>query len=83
MDVAAPGRAMTDGDEDRGQAVSEGELSRTTFAARVRELVATVPVLAAAIEPLLTAHATLRESFAELHRQLLGVTRIDPCADGS
>jgi len=40
-------------------------------------------VLAAAIEPLLTAQASLRKSFTELHRQVLAVTRIDPVSRGS
>ena len=62
----------------KGHGLKVGRVTRTTFAPRVRELVAAVPVLAAAIEPLLTAHATLRKSFTELHRQVLAVTRIDP-----
>ena len=62
----------------KGHGLKVGRVTRTTFAPRVRELVAAVPVVAAAIEPLLTAHATLRKSFAELHRQVLAVTRIDP-----
>jgi transposase len=62
----------------KGHGLKVGRVTRTTFAPRVRELVAVVPVLAAAIEPLLTAHATLRKSFTELHRQVLAVTRIDP-----
>jgi transposase len=62
----------------KGHGLKVGRVTRTTFASRVRELVAAVPVLAAAIEPLLTAHATLRKSFTELHRQVLAVTLIDP-----
>jgi transposase len=62
----------------KGHGLKVGRVTRTTFASRVRELVAAVPVLAAAIEPLLTAHATLRKSFTELHRQVLAMTRIDP-----
>ena len=44
----------------------------------MRERVAAALVLAAAIEPLLGAHASVRKSFTELHRQVLAVTRIDP-----
>ena len=35
-------------------------------------------MLAAVIDPLLSAHAVLRQSFAELHRQVLALTRVDP-----
>jgi transposase len=55
-----------------------GRVTRITFAARVCELVAAAPALAAVIEPLLAAHAALRTSFAELHRQVLALTRVDP-----
>ena len=66
-----------------GQGLKVGRVTRTTLTPRVRELVAAVPVLAAAIEPLLTAQASLRKSFTELHRQVLAVTRIDPVSRGS
>jgi transposase len=62
----------------KGHGLKVGRVTRTTFAPRVRELVAASPALVAAIEPLLTAHASLRKSFAELHRQVLAVTRVDP-----
>jgi transposase len=62
----------------KGHGLKVGRVTRTTFGPRVRELVAAMPVLAAVIEPLLAAHATLRKSFAELHRQVLALTRVDP-----
>jgi transposase len=57
---------------------SRPSASLVSLTPRVRELVAASPALDAAIEPLLTAHATLRKSFTELHRQVLAVTRVDP-----
>jgi hypothetical protein len=50
----------------KGHGLKVGGVTRTAFASRVRELVAAIPALAAAIEPLLTAHATLRKSFTGL-----------------
>ena len=58
----------------KGHGLKVGRVTRTRFAPRVRELAA-VPVLAAAIASLLTAHATLRKSFAELHCQPLALAR--------
>jgi transposase len=62
----------------KGHGLKVGRVTRTTFGPRVRELVAALPLLAAVIDPLLSAHAVLRKSFAELHRQVLALTRVDP-----
>ncbi len=62
----------------KGHGLKVGRVTRTTFGPRVRELVAALPVLATVIDPLLSADAVLRKSFAELHRQVLALTRVDP-----
>ncbi len=54
-----------------------GPVSRGKFEARIRELVAGQPDLAAITEPLLIVRRTLREQFEVLHRQLLAVVRDD------
>jgi transposase len=45
------------------------------FEARIRELVADHPDLAAIVEPLLIARRVLREQLGVLHRQLLEIVR--------
>src|SRR6187200_3304840 len=47
------------------------------FEARIRELVESLPDLAALIEPLLIVRRTLREQFCILHRRLLAIVRDD------
>src|SRR6266536_1271502 len=47
------------------------------FEARIRELVANHPDLAAIVEPLLIARRVLREQLGVLHRQLLEIVRHD------
>jgi transposase len=47
------------------------------FEARIRELVADHPDLAAIVEPLLIARRVLREQLGVLHRQLLEIVRHD------
>ena len=54
-----------------------GMVGTTKFEARIRELVADHPDLAAITEPLLIARRVLREQLGALHRQLLAVVRHD------
>ncbi len=54
-----------------------GMVSTVKFEARIRELVADYPDLAAIAEPLLIARRVLREQLGVLHRQLLAVVRYD------
>jgi transposase len=52
-----------------------GIVGAVKFEARIRELVAGYPDLAAIVEPLLVARRVLREQLGILHRQLLAVVR--------
>src|SRR5947199_1289091 len=52
-----------------------GMVGRVKFEARIRELVADHPDLAAIVEPLLIARRVLREQLGVLHRQLLEIVR--------
>jgi transposase len=54
-----------------------GVVGTAKFEARIRELVADHPDLAAMTEPLLIARRVLREQFDVLHRRLLAVVRQD------
>src|ERR1700747_4814 len=54
-----------------------GMVGTVKFEARIRELVADHPDLAAIVEPLLIARKVLREQFGVLHRQLLEIVRHD------
>jgi transposase len=54
-----------------------GMVGTVKFEARIRELVADYPDLAAIAEPLLIARRVLREQFGVLHRQLLAAVRHD------
>src|SRR4029078_861888 len=54
-----------------------GMVGTVRFEARIRELVESLPDLAALIEPLLIVRRTLREQFCILHRRLLGIVRDD------
>src|SRR5712671_2015708 len=54
-----------------------GTLRTVEFEARIRELVADHPDLAAIVEPLLIARRVLREQLGVLHRQLLEIVRQD------
>jgi transposase len=54
-----------------------GMVGTTKFEARIRELVADYPDLAAITEPLLIARRVLREQLGVLHRQLLAAVRHD------
>src|SRR5438034_5116193 len=54
-----------------------GMAGRVKFEARIRELVADHPDLAAIVEPLLIARRVLREQLGVLHRQLLEIVRQD------
>jgi transposase len=55
-----------------------GTVSRARFEARVDELVAPHPRLAALVRPLLAARRALREQFALMHRMLLDLVRDEP-----
>jgi len=55
-----------------------GVVGSAKFEARVRELIADHPIVAAIVEPLLEARAVLRVQFAKLHRMLLDLVRADP-----
>jgi transposase len=54
-----------------------GMVGTVKFEARIRELVADHPDLAAIVEPLLIARRVLREQLGLLHRQLLEIVRHD------
>src|SRR5436853_7183234 len=54
-----------------------GMVGTVKFEARIRELVADHPDLAAIVEPLLIARRVLREQLGVLHRQLLEIVRHD------
>ena len=54
-----------------------GMVGTVKFEARIRELVADHPDLAAIVEPLLIARRVLREQLGVLHRQLLAIVRHD------
>jgi transposase len=54
-----------------------GMVGTVKFEARIRELVADHPDLAAIVEPLLIARRVLREQLGVLHRQLLEIVRQD------
>src|SRR5467141_4972778 len=54
-----------------------GMVGTVEFEARIRELVADHPDLAAIVEPLLIARRVLREQLGVLHRQLLEIVRQD------
>jgi transposase len=54
-----------------------GMVGTVKFEARIRELVADHPDLAAIVEPLLIARRVLREQLDVLHRQLLEIVRQD------
>src|ERR1700742_3305478 len=54
-----------------------GMVGTVKFEARIRELVANHPDLAAIVEPLLIARRVLRQQLGVLHRQLLEIVRHD------
>ena len=54
-----------------------GKVGPGAFEARVRELAAGDPVVAAIVEPVLTARRVLREQVAVLHKMLLDIARRD------
>jgi transposase len=55
-----------------------GVVSGSRYEARVRELVAGFPRLAAIADPLLTVRRVMRQQFAVLHKMLLDTVRDDP-----
>ena len=55
-----------------------GVVSSSRYEARVRELVAGFPGLAAIAEPLLAVRRVMRQQFAVLHKMLLNTVRGDP-----
>ena len=55
-----------------------GVVSGSRYEARVRELVAGFPGLAAIAEPLLNVRRVMRQQFAVLHKMLLDTVRDDP-----
>jgi transposase len=55
-----------------------GVVSSSRYEARVRELVASFPRLAAIAEPLLNVRRVMRQQFAVLHKMLLDTVRGDP-----
>ena len=61
----------------RGFGLKVGPTTKTTFADRVRALIAGQTTLDRVIEPLLRCHAALRTEFSVLHRQVLAVVRSD------
>jgi hypothetical protein len=52
-----------------------GAVSVAAFTARIRELVADFPRLAAIIGPLLTVRRAMRQQLAVLHKMLLDIVR--------
>src|SRR6187431_2029041 len=54
-----------------------GMAGKARFEVRIRELVESLPDLAALVEPLLIVRRTLREQFCILHRRLLAIVRDD------
>jgi transposase len=61
----------------RGFGLKMGEVTRTRFAARVRELASGHDMLVAISEAMLRAREGLRQEFNRLHAQLLRLTRRD------
>jgi transposase len=55
-----------------------GGVGAARFDARVRELVADLPTVAAVVIPLLLAREALRTQLAKLHKMLLDAVRVDP-----
>jgi transposase len=55
-----------------------GVVSGFRYEARIRELVAGFPGLAAIVEPLLSVRQAMRQQFAVLHKMLLDTVRRDP-----
>jgi transposase len=55
-----------------------GVVSSFRYEARVRELVAGFPMLAAIVEPLLSVRQVMLQQFAVLHKMLLDMVRGDP-----
>jgi transposase len=55
-----------------------GTVSKQHFEARIRELVAAHPRLAAIVEPILTVRTSLRTQADALHKMLLDLVRDDP-----
>jgi transposase len=55
-----------------------GVVGGSRYEARVRELVAGFPRLAAIVEPLLSVRRVMRQQFAVLHKMLLDMVRGDP-----
>jgi transposase len=55
-----------------------GDVSGGRYEARVRELLAGFPRLAAIVEPLLSVRRVMRQQFAVLHKMLLDMVRGDP-----
>ncbi len=54
-----------------------GMVGTVKFEARIKELVANLPDLAALVEPLLIVRRVLREQLGNLHRRLLAIVRDD------
>ena len=61
----------------RNFGIKVGVVGKVRFEARIRELVANYPDIAALVEPLLIVRRTLREQFCVLHRRLLAIVRDD------
>jgi transposase len=61
----------------RGFGLKVGKVTRSRFAARVRELVEGHPMLEQVTGPMLTARDALRTQFATLHKQMLAIARAD------
>lgn len=62
----------------RGFGLKLGEVSRGRFEARVRELIEGQAMLETAIGAMLRARLALAAEFAQLHRALLQIARVDP-----
>src|SRR5919199_4575602 len=61
----------------RGFGLKVGKVTRSRFAARVRELVEGHPMLEQVTGPMLTARDALRTQFATLHKQMLAIAHAD------
>ena len=59
-----------------------GAVSNFRYDARVRELVAGFPRLAAIVEPLLNVRRVMRQQFAVLHKMLLDMSAATRYAGG-
>jgi transposase len=62
----------------RGFGLKVGVVSKAKYEARIRALVAGHAILEPVAEAMLRARTALRTEYTALHRQLLGIVRVDP-----